>query len=111
MKKQHVTVLVLLHLIVRHLIPWITMFYTVGFTKNLAYLGRRLNGFVPTVNERSQRATVEENLSRSLNWTLLFTVYASTLFDVIKAHPPTVHCYTDDTQLYESFSPNKAPAI
>ena len=38
---------------------------------------------------------------------LLFTIYASKLFDVIKAHLPTVHCYADDMQLYVSFSPNK----
>ena len=39
---------------------------------------------------------------------LLFTIYASKLFDIIKAHVPTVHCYADDTQLYVSFSPNKS---
>ena len=37
---------------------------------------------------------------------LLFTVYASKLFDVVKLHLPTVHCYADDKQLYVSFSPN-----
>ena len=39
---------------------------------------------------------------------LLFTIYANKLFDVIKVHLPTVHCYPDDTQLYVSFSPNKS---
>ena len=37
---------------------------------------------------------------------LLFTIYASKLFDVIKVHLFTVHCYADDKQLYVSFSPN-----
>ena len=37
---------------------------------------------------------------------LLFTFYASKLFDVIKVHLPTVRCYADNTQLYVSFSPN-----
>ena len=37
---------------------------------------------------------------------LLFTIYASKLFDVIKVHLPTVHSYADATQFYVSFSPN-----
>jgi hypothetical protein len=36
---------------------------------------------------------------------LLFTMYASKLFDVIKEHLPTAHAYADDTQLYFSFKP------
>ena len=39
---------------------------------------------------------------------LLFTVYASELFDIIEKHLPSVHCYADDTQLYLAFSPDIA---
>ena len=35
---------------------------------------------------------------------LLFTVYASALFDVVEKHLPTVHCHADDSQAYISFS-------
>ena len=35
---------------------------------------------------------------------LLFTVYASALFDVMEKHLPTVHCCANDSQLYISFS-------
>ena len=76
-----------------------------------------LEGFRSYVNGRSQRVMVQGNLSQSLNLEfgvqqgsclgpLLLTIYASKLFDVIKVHLPTVHCYADDTQLYVSFSPN-----
>ena len=37
---------------------------------------------------------------------LLFTLYSSKLFEIIKHHFPTVHCYADDTQVYISFCPN-----
>ena len=34
---------------------------------------------------------------------LLFTMYASKLFDVVKNHLPNIHAYADDTQIYLSF--------
>ena len=37
---------------------------------------------------------------------LLFVVYASKLFEIIKVHLPNAHCFADDTQLYLSFNPN-----
>jgi len=37
---------------------------------------------------------------------LLFTLYTSKLFEIIKYHLPLIHCYADDSQVYISFSPN-----
>ena len=39
---------------------------------------------------------------------MLFTIYSSKLFEVIKYHLPEAHAYADDTQLYLSFSPDTA---
>ena len=39
---------------------------------------------------------------------LLFTMYASKLFEVVKSHLPEVHAYADDTQIYLSFMPDSA---
>lgn len=37
---------------------------------------------------------------------LLFTIYASKLFEVIKYHLPDAHAYADDSQLYIPFRPD-----
>ena len=37
---------------------------------------------------------------------LLFTIYASELFQVIEEHLPDAHAYADDTQLYILFKPD-----
>ena len=65
---------------------------------------------------RTQQVSVNGTLSDKFNLTcgvprgsclgpLLFTIYASSLFDIIKSHLPSVHTYADDTQLYISFNP------
>ena len=36
---------------------------------------------------------------------LLFTIYASKLFSIVKSHLPSAHSYADDTQLSLSFHP------
>ena len=118
MNKQHVTLLVLLDLS--------AAFDTVDHNVLLSRLhskfgisGTALEWFRSYLNGTSQRVMVQGNLSQSLNLDfgvpqgsylgpLRFTIYASKLFDVIKVHLPTVHCYADDTQLYVSFSPNKS---
>ena len=42
-------------------------------------------------------------------------MYASSLFDIMKSHLPSVHTYADDAQLYISFNPvdntSKADAV
>ena len=38
-------------------------------------------------------------------WSLLFTIYASKLFSIIKSHQPSAHSYADNAQLYLSFRP------
>ena len=37
---------------------------------------------------------------------LLFTMYASKLFEVVKNHLPNIHAYADDTQIYLSSKPD-----
>ena len=117
MNKQHVTLLVLLDLSA----AFDTVDHNVLLTRlhsKFGISGTALEWFSSYLSGRSQRVMVQGNLSQSLILDfgvpqgsclgpLLFTIYASKLFDVIKGHLPTVHCYADDTQLYVSFSPNK----
>ena len=39
---------------------------------------------------------------------LLFSAYASKLFEVIKLYLPNAHAFADDTQLYLSFNPDNS---
>ena len=118
MNKQHVTLLVLLDLsaafdTVDHNVLLSRLYSKFGIS------GTAHEWFSSYLSGRSQRVMVQGNLSQNLNVDfgvpqgsclrpLLFTIYASKFFDVIKVHLPTVHCYGDDTQLYVSFSPNKS---
>ena len=116
MNKQHVTLLVLLDLsaafdTVDHSIMLHRLEHYIGIQ------GTALEWFRSYLSRRSQRVMVQDSIShkfdldcgvpqRSCLGPLLFTLYTSKLFDVIKGHLPTVHCYADDTQLYVAFSPN-----
>ena len=76
-----------------------------------------LSWFASYVTNRWQRVTIEQCQSEKFHLEcgvpqgsclgpLLFTIYASKLFDKIKRHLPSTHACADDTQLYLSFSPN-----
>ena len=118
MNRKHVTLLVLLDLS--------AAFDTVDHNILLARLksriginGTTLNWFTSYLNNRSQRVSLNGFTSDSFKLPygvpqgsclgpLLFTIYSSKLFEVIKCHLPEAHAYADDTQLYLSFSPDTA---
>ena len=115
MNKQHVTILVLLHLS--------AAFDTVDHSILLNRLSSKLdlNGtalawFRSYLSGRSQRVSVRGAVSDKFDLhygvpqgsclgPLFFTVCASALFDVVEKHLPTVHYYADYSRLYISFSP------
>ena len=114
---QHVTLLVLLdlnaafdtvdHQVLRRLED------TYGIT------GTALQWFRSYLTGRTQRMYINQTYSDdfalpqgvpqgSCLGALLFTMYASKLFEVVKSHLPEVHAYADDTQIYLSFMPDSA---
>ena len=118
MNRQHASLLVLLDLR--------AAFDTVGHT---IFLHRLETSFGVTrdalkwiasyLSARSQRVMINGVLSDSFDLSfgvpqgsclgqLLFSAYASKLFQVIKNHLHNAHAYADDTQLYLSFKPDSS---
>ena len=114
MNKQHVTLLVLLDLS--------AAFDTVDHgilleaLNKLGLGGKAFERLRSYLSGRCQRISVRGCQSESLKLNcgvpqgsclgpLLFTIYTSSLLDVVQDYLPYVHCYADDTQLYVSFSP------
>ena len=110
MNKQHGTILALLDLSA----AFDTFDHSILLNRLSSKLG--LNGtalawFRSYLSGRSQRVSVRRTVSDKFDLRygvpqgsclgpLLFTVYASALFDVVEKHLPTVHCYADDSQVY-----------
>ena len=116
MDQQKVTLLVMLDLsaafdTVNHQVLLNRLEHSFGIT------GTALQWFRSYLANRSQRICFDGYYSKKLDLPhgvpqgsclgpLLFTIYASKLFDIIKAHLPDVHAYADDSQLYLSFRPD-----
>ncbi|CAB3984911.1 Hypothetical predicted protein [Paramuricea clavata] len=116
MDQQRVSLLVLLDLsaafdTVDHQVLLRSLEVSFGIT------GTALKWFKSYLTNRSQRVLINGNYSESFSLPhgvpqgsclgpLLFTIYASKLFEIVKCHLPDVHAYADDTQLYLSFKPD-----
>ena len=88
-------------------------------SRSFGVRGSALEWFTSYLLNRSQRVSFDQNLSEKFNLQcgvpqgsclgpLLFTIYASKLFEVIKNYLPQPHAYADDTQLYLSCNADSA---
>ena len=107
MDKGHVTLLVMLDLSA----AFDTVDHGILLHRLQSKLGLRdkaLLWFKSYLAGRTQQVSVNGSLSDKFNLTcgvpqgsslgpLLFTIYASSLFDILKSHLPSVHTYADDT--------------
>ena len=110
MDKGQVTLLVLLDLS--------SAFNTVEHEILLERLrGKVLSWFESYLKARSQQVSINGTLSKPFDLKcgvpqgsclglLLFTIYVSKLFQILKHRLPSVHTCADDTQLYFSFKPS-----
>ena len=116
MDKKHITLLVFLDLSA----AFDTVDHKILISRLKSSLGVRgnvLNWFSSYLMNRSQRITFSGCVSNSFPLPqgvpqgsclgpLLFTIYSSKLFQVIRNHLPDVHAYADDAELYLSFKPD-----
>ena len=121
MNRQHVVLLVLLDLSA----AFDTVEHSVLLSRLSTSFGIRgiaLQWFASYLLDRSQCVSLDGCCSSpfelrqgvpqgSCLGPLLFTLYASKLFEVVKRHLPSVHAYADDTQLYLAFKPDSAASI
>ena len=113
---QRVTLLLLLDLSAAFdTVDHDTLLHQLQFTFGIN--GKVLSWFSSYLSGRSQQIAINETLSAEFELQccvpqgsclgpLLFTLYLSNLFEIIKHHFPTGYCYADDTQVYISFCPN-----
>ena len=89
-----------------------TLLHRLQFTFGVT--GKVLSWFSSYLSGRSQQIAINDTLSAEFELhcgvpqgsclgPLLFTLYWSKFFKIIKQHFPMVHCYADDTQVYISF--------
>ena len=118
MNRQHVFLLVLLDLSA----AFDTVDHTIllrRFETSFGVTGDVLKWIASYLSARSQRVMIDGVLSDRFDLSfgvpqgsclgpLLFSAYASKLFQVIKNHLPNAHAYADNTQLYLSFKPDSS---